>query len=457
MRKRILSFVAAAALGLIAVFVVPALAADAPKVTKYVVSVAEKFYVPYKGAYQKDFPKGFKTGFGSGLTIKFVNPDGSVEFYMITDRGPNGDAPNYSDKSKEYSSKFFPAPAFQPQIAVAVLKSGKVEIVETIGLKDEQGKAITGLPIQPGLVGSTNEVALSEKLKTLGYSNNGLDPEAIALDSKGNFWVCDEYGPFIAQFDKTGKLLKKYAPGSGLPEVLKYRVPNRGFEGLTIAPDGKVYAAVQSSLDVEGKTAKIAQFTRIVELDPATGKTKMYAYPIDVDAYKSPKDAKIGDIFAISATKLLFIEQGKGKDKKMRNLIYLVDLQGATDLSKVKVDGKEPEFAADKGQLSAVKMTGKKLIFDLRANGWESEKAEGIVLLPDKKTIVVVNDNDFGVIVKVKDDENKDADVTDYILYADGTFKYKDKPAKPVITIGQSPEAEGNTNFWTIKLPEVLK
>lgn len=457
MKKKTLSFIAAVALGLTSILGGAATATEAPKVTKYVFSIDEKFYVPYKGNNQKDFPKGLKTGFGSGLTVKGVNKDGSVEFYLITDRGPNADAPNFNDGSTNYSSKFFPAPEFQPQIAIACLKGGKVEITETIGLKDESGKAITGLPIKPGNIGSSNEAALSENLKNLGYDNNGLDTEGIALDSKGNFWVCDEYGPFIAKFDKTGKLLQKYAPGKGLPEVLKYRTPNRGFEGVTVAPNNKVYAAVQSVLDIEGKTAKTAQFTRIVELDPVTGKTKMYAYPVDVEAYKSAKDAKIGDIFAISNTKLLLIEQGKGKDKKMRNLIYLVDLKDATDISNIKVDGKEAEFTADKGKISGIKMASKKLIYDLKANGWDVEKAEGIALLPDKKTIAVVNDNDFGISINVQDNENKDAEVTDYTLYADGNFKYKDKSAKPSLRIVPNSEVERNMYLWLIELPEKLK
>lgn len=458
MKKKIISGLVAATFGFSLLFAGATQAAEAPKVTKYVISVDEKFNLPYDGKNKKDFPKGIKLGaLGSGLTVKSYNKDGSIDFYMITDRGPNADGPDYNNGTTKLSSKFFLSPSFQPKIAVVHMMGGKATVLETIGLKNKEGKAITGLPIKPGLVGSSNEVALDENLRDLGYDENGLDTEAISLDSKGNFWVCDEYGPFIVQFDKTGKMLKKYGPGLGLPEVLKYRVPNRGFEGLTVAPNGKIYAAVQSPLDIDKKTGKTAQFTRIVEFDPTSGKTKMYAYPIDVEAYKSPKDAKIGDLCAVSDNKFLLIEQGKGKDKKMRNLIYLIDLKDATDISDVKVDGKEPEFATDKNQLSGIKFASKQLIFDLRANGWEVEKAEGLTLLKDKKTIVVANDNDFGVAIEVKDPENKDAEVTDYTLNADGTFTYKGKPAKPTLDIVPNSEVERNLYIWTIKLPEELK
>ena len=291
------------------------------KVSKYVVKVPEKFYVQYNGASQTEFASGFVTGFGSGIYLKSMNKDGSIDFYGITDRGPNGDGPWYHNGQKIESAKYFLAPYFQPEIGVIRVQGGKAEVINTIGLKTGKGQAVTGLPITPGKVGATNEIALGENLANLGYDDSGLDTEGIAVDGQGNFWVCDEYGPFIIQFDKRGNLLKKFAPGNGLPEVLKNRIPNRGFEGVTVTPKGMVYGIVQSPLDIEGATGKTARFSRIVRLDPKTGKTAMFAYPIDLEAYKKPKDAKIGDIYAVTETKFLVTEQGTGKDKQLRNLV----------------------------------------------------------------------------------------------------------------------------------------
>ena len=93
-------------------------------------------------------------------------------------------------------------------------------------------------------------------MSRLNNDIDGLDTEGIAVDKNGNFWLCDEYGPFIVKADKHGKIIEKYGPKEGLPEILKYRVPNRGFEGFTIDEKGYVYAAVQSPLDINGETKK---------------------------------------------------------------------------------------------------------------------------------------------------------------------------------------------------------
>lgn len=436
-----------------------AVASDSLQISKYLLTVPEEYYVNYTGPNQQAFPKGFLTGFGSAIAFKSINKDGSIDFYGITDRGPNGDGPTYQAGAERYSSKFFPAPNFQPQIGIIRVKDGQAKITGQIGLKDEADKAITGLPIAPGLVGATNEVAIDDRFQRLHYDNHGMDTEGIALDKKGNFWICDEYGPFVAKYNKQGRLLKKYAPGEGLPEILKYRTPNRGFEGITVAPSGLIYVEEQSPLNIDGKAGATAQFTRIVQLDPKTGKTKMFAYPIDVEAYKSPNDAKIGDIYSISDTKFLMIEQGENRDKKMRNLIYLVDIKDATDLTGLKIDGKEPEFTADKKKLAeaGIKMAKKQLLVDLRENGWNIEKAEGITMLPDKKTVVVTNDNDFGMTMAVDDPENQKAKVGKYVLNADGSFTYKGKTANPRIHIVPNEESEQAQYIWFIKLPEALQ
>lgn len=423
--------------------------------SSYDVTVPAADYVRYDGDNQA-FQKGFPTGFGSALTVKAVHDDGSVEFYGLTDRGPNGDSPSIDAGGKVRPSKYFLAPHFQPEIAVLLLKDGKVTVEKTIGLRNSDGSPVTGLPPAPGSLGSTGEMALDEHNKALPYDDNGLDSEGLAVDKDGHFWVSDEYGPFAAVFDKKGKLLKKYAPGHGLPAILSRRTPNRGAEGLAIIPDGHVAFMEQSILALKknGQSSKkTAAFTRLVLLDPKTGDTKTYAYPIDGD-YKKPGNAKLGDIAAVNDHTFLIIEQGKDKNKKMKNLIYKVDITGADDISKTLINGLEPEFYPNGG---GIRMAKKELLVDLRALGWTAEKAEGMALYPDGKTLAVINDNDFGVAVKVKDSAHPKAESADYVLEQDGTYTLDGKPASPDISITAASPEDSKTTLFVIHLDKPLK
>ncbi len=423
-------------------------------VSKYEINVNEKLYVPFEKSAPGYFEKGFTTGYGSGITFKGLDSNGNPQFYAISDRGPNADAPNYTLNDQTLPAKFFPSPGFTPSIGIITIKNGQAIVDSDIKIKDKSGKNISGLPLESGLVGSTGEVALNVDLKVMGYDREGLDTEGIAVDKQGNFWICDEYGPFISKLDKDGKILKKYAPTQGLPEVLKHRIPNRGFEGLTITPSGKVLAVVQSVLDIDGKTGKTATFTRIIELDPATEKVKTYAYPINSDDYSSPKNCKIGDIYAITDKTVLLIEQGELKDKSMSNLIYKVDLSDATDITNLKHEEKELEFVSDAALLKDVKFAKKEKFIDLRALGWTAEKAEGLCLFNNSSSLAVICDNDFGLALSVSDKKTAKPSITDYIYNPEKkeyTYKTTSTPEYKIV------ENNEPTALWIIDLNNPLK
>lgn len=376
-------------LALLSLFVSTLTFSEVVNLKKFDIEVPSQFMVPYSGD-ESEFKDGFKTGFGSALAFKNINSDGTIEFYALTDRGPNADIPKYLKDGKSVPGKFFPAPNFTPSIGILKVDGKKAEIIDKIELKDSTGKNITGLPLPLNRIGSTGEVALDLNMNSLGYDINGLDPEGIAIDKDGNFWISDEYGPFIIKVDKNGKILEKLEPGNGLPEIVKHRIPNRGIEGLTIDKNGNIYAAVQSTLNVDGKTKDTAIFIRVLKINPDTKEVKTFAYPIDKN-YKSNSAAKIGDIYAVDENKLLIIEQGKQKGK-MENLIYLVDFSKADDITTLG-------NLESKGNNLKIKLGEKKLVVDLRKHGWDTEKAEGLTLLPDNKTIAIINDNDFGMAI----------------------------------------------------------
>ncbi|MDU4092214.1 MAG: esterase-like activity of phytase family protein [Pantoea sp.] len=428
-----------------------------PQIERYVVSFPQGDRIAYHGASASEFPHGLAVGIGSGL--HFLGKEGGdLLFATLTDRGPNADAP----KSGKREAKIFVSPDYTPLLMTIRVGHGKAEATDAHPLHDEQGN-ISGLPLPEGVIGATNEAALNEALQAIGSDKRGLDTEGITSDGNGGYWICDEYGPFIAHISADGKILQKYGPqaasgeqsvADGLPNIIKWRQPNRGFEGLTRMPDGRIIAAVQSTLDIEGKSKNSARFTRLVSFDPATGKTASYGYPIDIEAYKKAKDAKVGDIVALDNQRLLLIEQGADKDKNMRNRIYVVDLSKASELTPF--DQQPPEFDDEAALKSrGIALASKQLVVDLRASGWQQEKVEGLALI-DNKTLAVINDNDFAVRAELTDavsDKNK---MDDYAADGKGHLLVNGEAVQTKIAVRPLDKPESDNELWVISLPEAL-
>lgn len=424
-------------------------------IAKRELDVEKDLYVEVLQEDKAEFPNGMYTGYGSAMTLKSISKD-VLEFYVLTDRGPNGDGPTYVDgNGKETPAKLFPQPNFTPQIGISTVTMETAVVKEAIDIKAINGQPISGLPLPSTSLGSTKEVPLKPNLDVMSTDENGLDPEGIAVDKDGYFWICDEYGPFVLKLDPNGKIMKRYEAGNGLPEMAKYRHPNRGMEGLTIAPNGMIYTSIQSTLNINDKaTRNIAQFTRIIEINPDTDEVRTLAYPIDVASYGGKnKNCKIGDVFAISNDKLLVIEQGNTSDGKM-NKIFLADISKATDITNMKYAGKELEYVEDISVLTNISFITKEEIMDLRDYGWTPSKAEGLVLMPDHQTIVVINDNDFGMSTKTVNEKGEEVDIEDYTLSADGKFTNEDGKVEK-LTITTIPTTE-KLNMWFIKLTKPL-
>lgn len=429
-----------------------------PQVERYIVSFPEGTRVSYNGAFASAFPDGLPVGIGSGLLFTGKQGD-ALTFATVTDRGPNADSPDVGKRE----AKIFVTPEFAPLLMHIRVQNGKAEAMDARPLHDEKGK-INGLPLQAGVIGSTNEIALSDTLKVLHGDNRGLDTEGITPDGKGGYWLCDEYGPFLINVDAHGKILTIHGPqaaegekaiAGGLPNVLKWRQPNRGFEGLTRMPDGRIIAAVQSTLDIDGKSKNQARFTRLMSFDPATGKTAMYGYPVDSAAYGKNSDAKIGDIVALDNQHILLIEQGSDKDDATRNLIYKVDLGPATELAAFDKPGEYPEFDDEKALAQrGIKLAVKTLVVDLRQLGWQHEKAEGLALI-DNKTLAVTNDNDFGVRTVMQNpvDGKKRKD---YRVTEQGTLTVDDKPVATTIGLKPLKKPESDSALWIVTLAAPL-
>ncbi|XLZ69085.1 esterase-like activity of phytase family protein [Massilia sp. SR12] len=470
-------------------------AAASVSVTRYQIQAANSFYIPYEGTNAKvkaEFPQGFLPSYGSALAFKGVAANGDLEFYGLTDRGPNGDGPNVPNPNGTgtMGAKIFPAPSFVPAIGVITVGKAGAVLNSSMPIKVAAGVNSSGLAIPAGTLGNSAEVPVFDAMKydangKAVFNANGLDTESVAFDKKRNaLWVSDEYGPFIVKIDAaTGVIQSRYAPGSGLPAIFAKRRANRGMEGMALdTATDKLHGFLQSPLSdgsapysVTGKNEQVerfARFTRWIEFDPVSGSTgRMFAYPLNGTDYADGRtgNAKLGDMVALGNGKFIVIEQGAAPNGKVFNKLMLVEIAGATDINGAAFNpatsdlekssmGAAAVNGADWTQVVALKKTQ---LLDLNAIGWLAEKAEGLTLV-DGNTLALVNDNDFGLKTKIYNPAGEvvaDADVTKCNVDAAGAIITSSAAGCNVansIRVARGDDRERPSRLWLIKFSKAL-
>ncbi|MCP2248324.1 hypothetical protein LX86_007102 [Lentzea aerocolonigenes] len=210
-----------------------------------------------------------------------------------------------------------------------------------------------------------------------------IDIESVTRVADGSYWMGDEFGPYLLHFDRAGRLL---APPVPLPGVRAPENPagnpnlggSKGFEGITLSPDGKTINAL-----LEGTVAGDEPGTlRLNEFDIAsnafTGKTWRYQL-------ENPNFA-IGDAIAVDDNRLLIIERdsAQGVDAIVKR-VYLADKRDRNN------DGKlDKTMVADLLNLANPKHVGG------QADPFKFPfvTIEDVTILDDR-TIAVLNDNNF--------------------------------------------------------------
>ena len=346
------------------------------------------------------------------------------EFWTVSDRGVNLDAANANKTIGCIPTydKIYGFPNYSPKIHRIRINGDSVQIIQTISIKRPNGTGATGLLNPTGFGSTAAELpsidtvlnCVNFKSKQVAKDVWGIDSEGILVDKDGNFWICEEGGPTIWKVAPSGVVINRYTPYANLPgaepqdiaidSVFKYRKNNRGFEGIAMAPNGKIYAAIQSPLLYPNKTiGEGSRVHRILEIDPKTNSTRMFAYLNDGVIGTSTdirlRDWKLGDLAAINDTTFLVLEAALRGTKDVRRL-YKITLNGATQVTGGAVyGGKTLEALVDETGLTAngIIPMKKTLVMDLLANGWpvELEKAEGLAIINDS-TIAIANDNDYG-------------------------------------------------------------
>ena len=402
-------------------------------------------------------------GFGSDMV---AHPTQPMQFYAVTDRGPNADYVGELGAGKK-----FPVEDYVPRIGLFEIQpSGGIRLLKTILLQRPDGTPINGLPNPSGL-GATNEIpyrANGEVLRVnpdLPYDpvtnpvkldQYGLDSEGLVAMKDGTFWVSDEYGPHIVHYDATGKEIGRINPfGSdsrtqiNLPAEFAKRRANRGMEGLTITPDEKTLVGImQSTMSLPTGSVNKQTITRIVTIELTTGKIGQYLYRQEIAENSNSA------IVALDNHSFLVLERD-GKfykdDANAMKHVYKIDLRQGTNLEAVTetatlkqdpllgltVSGKTLEqVTLDSGWegLAAlnIRPVSKTLVVDMVAQvNYPHDKMEGLWLMSNHR-LGVINDDDFATWTKNNLIEQKYLDQAQTIIDSNTLYVIDDLDLNPL-------------------------
>ena len=248
-----------------------------------------------------------------------------------------------------------------------------------------------------------------------------LDPEGIRVSPKGTFYISDEYGPYLFEFNRQGHLMQRLdlpsayaiANPSGDPtqELLgntNGRQANRGMEGLAISPDGTtLYGMMQNALLQDGAlspgtTDRVGLNNRILQVDVLSGRTREFVYRIEA----ANRGQGVSEILAINDHEFLVLERDNRSwlaaepQAPTRKWIYKIDITGATDVSGMTL----PSTTLPAGVQPVRKELFINLLdpdFGLQNNDARAiaEKIEGLAWGPDlrdgRHLLYVISDNDL--------------------------------------------------------------
>ncbi|HXH79361.1 esterase-like activity of phytase family protein [Nocardioides sp.] len=159
-----------------------------------------------------------------------------------------------------------------------------------------------------------------------------FDPESLQVAKDGTFWVGEEFGPFLLHLNAGGELIEAPIPtpgvkspsnptlGGAVPEILD----SKGFEGMSISPNGQVLHPMLEGATAEDKAAGLANDLRIYTVRKGEYAESFLRYRME-----SAGNA-LGDFIQINKDEALVIERdgGQGATAVFKR-IYLVDLRDA--------------------------------------------------------------------------------------------------------------------------------
>jgi alkaline phosphatase len=361
-----------------------------------------------------------RPGIGSGLVHL-----GGNRALGITDRGPNFDHFPVNASCQQTSStangKVYPLPSFTPALVELQAAGNSLNLTRIINLVTPLLNPITGLPNEAG-----DEPGFADPCSTttLPFNPNGMDVEDLDLLPNGRIIGVEENKPSIFIADTTTGIVEmRYTPAGktlagaeypvvdALPGILAQRRNNRGFEAVSVTPDGRTaFTLTQSPLGptTAGTPTRDSRVLRILRLDVSnpfdlrvTGQfiflmSPNTAYPAGVNQ----RDLKLSAMTWIGPDRLLLLERSDEVARGGVRLI-LVDLANATNIHGLPgADTLQPEdVGTNLTALGVVPVTSTVVFQELETQAnrvFFGYKLEGLDVVGPGQ-VAIINDNDFGI------------------------------------------------------------
>jgi hypothetical protein len=312
-------------------------------------------------------------------------------------------------------AKVMPRLDIGPQLARLQLRNGRIELLETFPITDQQGRPISGLPM-PGSEHAINEPALTLLGERIDDDASGLDTEGVVALEDGTFIFSEEFGPSLVRADAKGQVLARYLPKGipvsdatypvhqTLPPIAGRRQLNRGFEAVAVSADQRsLFVAFQSPLAHPDEAAhKRARHVRLWRVDLASMEVEaQFIYPLDAPATFRRDgakgvigwgDLKISELICLPGGRLLVLERAS-ETTKIYQVVPRAEDEWPPEHLDVSTRPSVEELSGDGQQLPCLE---KELLFSSDDAPEIAADLEGMTVLSPHE-LLLVNDNDFGV------------------------------------------------------------
>lgn len=331
--------------------------------------------------------------FGGVSGLDYLGHD---DLYLaVSDRGPRDGEVDWTCRTHVVRISLTPEPICGGRAVAGDNTAGEFTVLKTTLLQN----------------GERPYSGYARRIKSDDRRLRRLDPEAVRVGRDGRFFIADEYGPYVIEFDRAGQEIR------ALPLPQRYQVgrpaeskdlenaanstgrqSNRGLEGLAMSVDRNyLFGLFQSPLlqdcRRDGKGQLTGRNCRLFSLDVQSLACREYLYRLDSN------DNKLNEILFFDEQKFLVIERdGEQGAKATYKKIILADLAAASEIQAV--DALPPDRVP-----AGVVPVNKQVFIDLLdprfglAGDSMPEKLESLAFgptLPDgRRTLLLASDNDF--------------------------------------------------------------